>query len=426
MVNDTLQLIHGLLYGNGIRFGKLSGNSRFIAALIGSRADRIPFMGPQIHDHAARIAKVPLRKYYWDAELLVNTQIAIDRWYRFDTYTVVADAYNFEIEALGAKFIYSDHAMPTVDVREPLIRNRSDLHKIGPLDPTKGRIPIGVEISRLVTQKCFGPLAAGFFCSPFSLLCQAMGYPNVIRAIRNDKVFAQEMFEWSEDQAILPYLKAQRAAGVKSAFGADAWSCFPNLTPEMFDEWVIPSIKRLKEKAKRQLKMNASAGQAGLDYCEEDPAKFDKEMLFRCLDVVSKTLILNSVTVAMGRTQDLDPNWLQEYALTHGKHGKKIPIVASFNGRFIRDSSPQQIIAKARQWVDVMARDGRFSTFIGNVHADTPSVNIHTAVEAIRTFGTYPIAPDLENVEVKIPQFQPFDEWLKGQPEEEIILKARE
>ena len=33
---------------------------------------------------------------------------------------------------------------------------------------------------------------------------------------------------------------------------------------------------------------------------------------------------------------------------------------------------------------------------------------------------------NLDEVVVEPPQFQPFEEWLKDQPEEEIILKARE
>ena len=105
--------------------------------------DVVPFMGPQIHDHAMTVARVPARKYYWDAELLVDTHLAVDRWYGFDSDTIVADAYNFEVEALGAKMIYSDNAMPTVDVSDPLIKEPADLDRIGPLDPSKRPHPHG-------------------------------------------------------------------------------------------------------------------------------------------------------------------------------------------------------------------------------------------------------------------------------------------
>lgn len=425
MANATLQLLHGLLYGNGVHIGQLSGDSRFIAALMGRHADVVPFMGPQIHDHAMRTASLPARKYYWEPELLIKTQVAVERWYGFDTRTFTADVYNYEVEAMGAKFIYSDIAMPTVDITEPLIKQPSDLDKIPELDPSKGRIPLGVEMSRLMVENGFGVLAAGFFCSPFSLLCQAAGYPATIRAIKRDPGYAKALFEWAEDKAILPFLKAQRAAGVKQSFGPDAWACFPNITPEIFEEWVVPSAKRLEEKAKK-FGMTARPCQAAMDYCEEDPAKFDKQILFRCLDAASILLMLNVCTVAMGRTQDLDPHWLQEYALSKGKGGKKIPVMASINGRFLRDSTPQQVVDKIRQWVDVMGRDGGLVLFIGNVHADTPQLNVHTAVQATHLLGKYPIAADLNSIQVPPATYIPFDEWLKGQPEEDIIRRGRE
>jgi hypothetical protein len=60
------------------------------------------------------------------------------------------------------------------------------------------------------------------------------------------------------------------------------------------------------------------------------------------------------------------------------------------------------------------------------VPADTPPLNIHVAVKAVHTLGKYPIAADLSRIKITPPAYQPFDEWLKGQPEEETIHKARE
>ena len=100
--------------------------------------------------------------------------------------------------------------------------------------------------------------------------------------------------------------------------------------------------------------------------------------------------------------------------------------VLSINGRFVRDSKPADIAAFVRRWIDVLGRKGRMFAMIGNVPAGTPPVNVYTAVAAVHTYGRYPISADLSQVEVKLPAFLPFDEWLKGQPEEEVIRKARE
>jgi hypothetical protein len=45
-----------------------------------------------------------------------------------------------------------------------------------------------------------------------------------------------------------------------------------------------------------------------------------------------------------------------------------------------------------------MGRDGRLLFFIANVPDDTPPVNVHTAIHAVRTLGRYPIAPDLSAI----------------------------
>lgn len=425
MANQILSMIHPILYGNGLRIGKLSGEGRVLATMVGAHADVVPFQGPQIHDHAMTVARVPARKYYFDAELLVDTQLAVERWYGFDTISIIPDAYNFEVEALGAKFIYSNDAMPTVDTTDPLIKEPGDLDRIGSLDPSKGRIPMGVEVAKLVCQKASGLVAAGFFCSPWSLICQAASYPRAVRALKRDRAYAQELFDWAENDAIFPYLRAQRQAGVKQSVGADAWAAFPNLTPDLVDEWVVPSAKRLAARAKQELGMSASAGLAAADYCEEDPAKFDKKIMFDCWKVARKTMFMNVAFSGMGRTQDWNMHWLNEFAVQESTGKRKLPIFASLNGRFVRDSTPEQIVAKVREWIDIMGRDGRLLFFIANVPADTPPANVHMAIHAVRTLGCYPIAADLAGVKVDMPRFEPFDQWLKGQPEADIIFRAR-
>ncbi len=426
MANSLPKIIHGVLYSKGLHFGHLSGLGRVVGTLIGGQADMVPFMGSQIHDHAMRLAGVAARNYYWNAELLVALQIAVDRWYGFDSDNIIGDSYNVEVEALGAKMIYSDHAMPTVDVSDPLIKTPADLDKIGPLDTSKGRIPMAVELGKLYLKYAPGPSAGGLFCSPWSLICQAMGYPKAVRAIMRDKAYGQALFEWAEERVLYPFMQAFTKNGVKSAAGPDAWAAFPNLTPELAEEWVVPSVKRFGQRCKKELGMTVYAGTAAGDYCEEDPSKFDKATLFKCLIVGTKTFPLKVAFSGMGRTQDWNMNWMQEFAIQQGEKGNKLPIMASLNGRFMRDSQPEKIVAKLREWIDIMARVGGLVVWIGNVPSDTPQINIHTAVKAVHTLGKYPIAADLSSVKIEPLAFKPFDEWLKGQPEEEAILKARE
>jgi uroporphyrinogen-III decarboxylase len=397
-----------------------------LAIVTGDRGDVVPFIAPQIHDHAMTVAKVPARKYYWDAELLVNTQIAVEHWYGYDLCTVIPDSYNYEVEALGAKMVYSDVAMPTVDLNELLIKTPADLDRVGPLDPSKGRIPLGVELGKLVPRLAPGPFAGGYFCSSWSLICLAASYPKAVRALKRDKPYGRALFDWAENQVLWPYMQALSKAGVKTALGADAWSAFPNMPPDLLEEWVIPYAKRFNERAKKELGMTTSAGFLAGDYCEEDPGKFNKELMFEALAICRNMFPMDVVPIAMGRTQDWNMEWVQEFSVQNGKRGRKVPIFASLNGRFMRDAPIDKILDKIREWINVMGRDGGLIFFIGNVPADTPSLNMHTAVRAVQILGKYPIAEDLSSVKVEPPQFKPFDEWLKDQPEADIIFRARQ
>jgi len=172
--------------------------------------------------------------------------------------------------------------------------------------------------------------------------------------------------------------------------------------------------------------MKVMAGTAAADYCEEDPAKFNKAIMFKCWAVTRKLLPMDMTMTIMGRTQDWNMEWVQEFAVKNGKWGRKLPIYASLNGRFVRDSSPKQIVDKIREWINIMGRDGRLLFFIGNVPADAPPVNVHTALQAVHKLGRYPIAKDLSAITIEPHKFTPFDEWLKGQPEADVIFKARE
>lgn len=84
------------------------------------------------------------------------------------------------------------------------------------------------------------------------------------------------------------------------------------------------------------------------------------------------------------------------------------------NASVLRDGTPQQIAAIVCRYVDVLGRDGRLLIFFANIPADAPPVNIHTAIQAIKTYGRYPIPKDLDSVPFQIPEFEPFQEYVKG------------
>jgi len=60
--------------------------------------------------------------------------------------------------------------------------------------------------------------------------------------------------------------------------------------------------------------------------------------------------------------------------------------------------------------IDVMDREGKLLVFFAQIPAATPPEHVHAAVAALKTYGGYPIAGDLDRVEFEMPGFEPFKE----------------
>ena len=416
--------LHGLVYGLGLHIGRMDGIARTIASVIGK--PDFPAISAQMHDHAMTVAKVPARRYYTDGRFFVDVMMSVFAYYGMDLPLPIGDTYNYEAEALGAKMIYGEHSMPTVDLSAPLIKEHSDLLKLKSPDPLRdGRMPYSLEVMKVIGEYLGIPL--GFFCSHFSLACALRTYPLLIRDMRKNPNFVHDLFTFLTDEVLLPFGRAMKdEVGVRFALGADAWAAFPNLTPEMVEEWVAPYSADLRKKS-RENGLLMAAGTAAADYCEEDPAKIEPEMMRKCFTAFGKAAGAPIVFIGMGRGQDMPLEVLQDYALEHkARYYGKLPIIAAINARFVRDSSPQEIADLVKRYIDVLAREGHFLLFFANIPADTPSDHIHTAIAAARTFGRYPIAKNLHEISLEFPSREPYDEWLKDQPLADVIFSARE
>ncbi|MBY9005103.1 MAG: hypothetical protein KGD73_14090, partial [Candidatus Lokiarchaeota archaeon] len=102
----------------------------------------------QMHDHAMTVAKVPAKEFYYDAKCLIKTSVNVANYYNMDSCLGFADAYNYEVEALGGKLVYGENSMPTIDFRDTLIKKPEDLAKLKKkeVDWRKdGRLPYALE-----------------------------------------------------------------------------------------------------------------------------------------------------------------------------------------------------------------------------------------------------------------------------------------
>ncbi len=363
----------------------------------------------QCHDHTMRLAGISGKKFYTEIESNIEAGTLVAGYYGFDSIALGLDAYNIEIEALGGKMIYGENSMPTIDFREPLIKNPEDLKRLKKKRINfhkDGRFPFVFE---LMDRGCEYGFSTGFFCAPFSMAVGMMGYPALIKAMRKNPQFAHELFQFIVDDVLVPYIKVQNEySGALMAVGADAWACIPNLSVKEMMEWVVPYNLRLSKKIKKfgVVAMNVSG-----DYCEERLEKFDPEILHGSFDVQIASTGAPALFLAMGRWHEYPMEAVRDYTAKYRKKGQKVTITAGVNARLLRDGPAEKIVDNIKRFIDAFARDHNLSIFLANIPADAPSDHIHAAVAAVKTYGKLPIADNLDIIEFELPHRESFNEW---------------
>jgi hypothetical protein len=261
-------------------------------------------------------------------------------------------------------------------------------------------------------SKCLAGMGAtsGFFCAPFSLAVGMRSYPKLIRDIKKDPAFAHELFTRLTDEILPSYVKMMSEySGFKMLTGADAWAAYPNINPELAEEWVIPADIRLLQNC-MQFGVTAMAVAAG-DYCEEDPTKFNKEILNKCFDVqINNVGGVPLILLGMGRWQDYPLEAVAEYLRAKGL---KATINAGINARMMRDGPVDKIVDYIKRVITILGHDHNVAFLIASTPADTPAEHVHAAVAAVHTYGKLPLADDLDKVHFEIPKRETFQEYVQ-------------
>jgi uroporphyrinogen-III decarboxylase len=370
---------------------------------------RIPIMA-LMSDHSMFLAGVPAKKFYSDASANVTTTAAVAAYYGFDSASGGGDTYNYEAEALGQRLIYSDNAMPTADFRDPLIKEPKDLAKLKAPDwLSMDRIRFILDVIKLNAGLGY---KTGKFCAPFSLAVTLRSYPKLIRDLKKDPGFAHDLFTLLADEILPSYLKVQKKyCGIRAATGADAWAVFPNLSLDLIEKWVVPYAERLFNNCLDFGMMAMSAG--GADYCEERLEKFDKDILFRCFAIQKKLLSnMPMFVLGTGRWHEYPLEPVIEYLAPYKEKGIHVAVMTYINARLLRDGPVDRIVDNIKRFIDVLGRDHNLFVILANIPADTPPQHIHAAVATAHTYGHLPLAPDLDEIEFKVPERESFQEYV--------------
>lgn len=357
----------------------------------------------QLQDHAMALAGCPAELFFSDPTALTEIQLLVTEYYGFDLPYLIWDVYNIEAEALGQRLKHPPFTMPDIDQTNPLIRSEGDLDKIRLIDPgNSGRMPMVLDSYRLY-EKYTGLVPPLQICGPFSLACGIRSYIGMINDIEKRPEFAHELLRMICDHVLLPWIRVQHHAvpSASAICAADAWGVLPNVDLRIFEEFVIPYIKRLDEAVQEFGLRVSGAGYWG-ESCLKQPRKLleAKAQISGC-----------SPLGLIGLDPDVEKVGADLYKEVAVKYD--LPLVLGIDALLLNNGSVKAIIERVKRYIKAGAPEGRFAILLNNIPAHTPPKHIHTAVEAVRVYGSYPIASDLDSLKVKTPRRNSFQKFLE-------------
>ncbi len=346
------------------------GLRRFDDAMEGT-ADRVPIVA-QMHEFAMKELGIPAREFYTTPELLAAGTLEVQEKYGIDVPVLDYDVYNIEAEALGQPVTYSDTDMPDVDRSRPLIRGREDLEKIRTPDfEGDGRFAQVVETIRIFRRLIGGGEITLRFCAPFSLAANIRGLETLLMDMYTDPGFVRDLFDRIVDEVLAPWVLhlKKHFPATRNISGDDASGSLPIVSPDIIRDWNIPYVLRLRECCGPEVYVPNWVGEKYL--------KNPGEMLD----------YKHQVCPGFVEGQDPDVEELGPELYLDFARRKDVPLVLGVGAAFMAMSTPEEVRARVRRYVETGRRHGRFALLLCNLGATTPPENVRAAVETVRACG---------------------------------------
>ncbi len=402
-----LKLLKAIIYSKGLHLGTLDGFERLIASQYGT-PDRIPVI-IQPYLYAMNLGKLTSEKFFRDPKAFTHASYNMATYFGADSWSPVFDFYNIEAEALGQPYVWRETDEPSVDKNDFLIKNKKDLLALRPPDPgVSGRMPFVIEsYKRYVEIMGFPPM--GLCCAPFSMAAMVRGLSTLIMDIIDDPEFVHDLMNFLATEVCIPWIKTIiREIDPGMVAMSDAQSSPPILSPELIRTFSQPYVEKIIGSTSTSKCTVFNTGLWG-----EGAVKNPRELL----DIKMDLMVLGNKNPSM--RPFLIVAWKEDYEKTgipilkQYAEEKNVNLTLNVSPYLFTTASETEIVETVRGLVKQGAGKGKFSLLLNMIPPDVPAGKIHSAVAAIKQFGQYPIASDLESLEFKMPNFLPFDAWVK-------------
>ena len=330
-------------------------------------ADRVPVYA-QISHHSARLAGQSTLQFFADAKTFLECQLAADEFYSIDAPTIHYDTYNIESEALGAKLVWKEKEIPSIDTQSPLLRSVDGWRSLPSIKMGwAGRMPYVLEINRRLMDLGLSPKIR--FTGLFTLAANLLGLTNLILAVMTEPDKVHRLLSFLTEEVVAPWIICQRADCGRNevATGSDAMASPPLLSVELVREFCLNYIKRLEERVGR-IRLAGLWGESALS----DPTQL--------LDIKREgspaiIQVLDPDVTALG------PALFKRYADQAG-----VALFMGLDAHLICQGPVSEIKARARRFIEEGGSTGRFILLLNDVPYDTPSEHVHAVVSVAREY----------------------------------------
>lgn len=402
----TVKLLKGVAYAKGLRLGRLDGFERLIAGIYG-RPDRVPLI-LQPYTYAMAMHRLGSESFFREPRPFINASWNMATYFGVDFWSPVFDFYNIELEALGQQLIWRKNSEPDVDTTHPLIASRTDLDTLKPPRAGRdGRMPFVLDAYRRYMD-VMGLPPMCYCCSPFTMAVLVRGYVNFLRDMKRDPDFAHRLMEFLSMEVVVPWVdKMVEVTDASIVVMSDAWASAPNMTTGLVREFCLPYVQKVTRATNLSMRTVLDSGSWG-----EKDVKNPREIM----DIKMEMMTANPLGA-------LRPFfllvWNEDYeavgieAVRQYADEKKVCLMLNVRPDLLESGSREAIVRTVKAVIRESAGDGRLVLLINLVPVGTSIENVHTAIAAVKQFGTYPIGPGFDEMTFRPPDYIEWDAWRR-------------
>jgi uroporphyrinogen decarboxylase len=308
--------------------------------------------------------KIPAFEIMKDGKKHAAAQMYVSKEYNLPFVVAFTDL-NIIGEALGATLTYMPDVIPVHE--KPAVVLPDEIESLEPANPNKdGRMPQIIETCKIFANTLKGSqciLAAG--CEgPITSAGSVWGMENLMRNMIKNPPLVHKVLEITTD-TIIDFLNVQMSQGVDIVALADPSASCTCISPQFFQEFAVPYLKKIVKKVNSPAFMIHICGDA-----------------FQILKFLAKIPRIMAVSVdkvdLKAAKKDLDR--------------KFIVLMGNVSTELMRYGTTQQVEEAAKNCIQQAGEGGKFLLSTAcDLPPKTPPKNIRTFLNTGKMYGTYPL-----------------------------------